>query len=94
MRFKGEPNLYLFTKDLRNKRVNIVGQFDANGFFDTEDKKLINKLKVKFEVVEAAKPPETSMPFEPLPAYVCKKCGAGFETKGYLLAHHRKEHAK
>ena len=81
MKFYGEPGMLVservrkpFTMEYKMKPRF---RFDENGEFETDDERLIKKLKTKFKYDEGFK---------------CKKCGKTFENKGYLMAHYRKEH--
>ena len=56
MRFIGQPNL-LVTEHVYNKiteefKYVPLCQFNENGIYDTDDEKIINKLKTKFEYIE------------------------------------------
>jgi hypothetical protein len=59
------------------KTHKLIGVFDEHGILECNDPRLIPRLKSKFPVFEE---------------YVCRKCGGTFDTKGLLLAHHRKVH--
>ena len=83
MKFYGEPNLLVNTR----KKVNgmykntPLFRFDKNGEYETEDKRLIEKLKLNFK-------------YENSETHKCKKCGLEFDNMGNLLAHYRKCHPK
>lgn len=53
--------------------------FDANGEYQTDDIRLITKLKRKFRYEELHK---------------CKKCDYTCDNKGLLKAHYREKHPK
>lgn len=87
-KFIGKPNLLV--KERKRKRFTTefiykpLFRFDENGEYITEDERLIEKLKRKFEYKEINDNPE----------FLCKKCGASFESRGALLLHYRKDHPK
>jgi hypothetical protein len=82
MKFYGEPNLLVNTR----KKVNGMYKntplfiFDENGEYETEDKRLIEKLKKNFKHENNK--------------FKCKKCDFETDNMGELLAHYRKEHPK
>jgi hypothetical protein len=63
-------------------------RFDANGEYVIEETErnqwLLKRMKKKFRFE----------PVEEAPAFLCKKCGEGFDNAGNFLAHCRKEHPK
>lgn len=59
------------------KKHKTVGVFNANGILECNDPYMCTRLKASFRVFEE---------------YECSKCGEKFESKGLLLAHHRKVH--
>lgn len=94
MKFYSEPNMSVF-KMVKQGRFNkkvLAFKFDENGEFETEDNRLIEKLKIHFKHDEKSKEP-TKEP-EPIKEIICKQCSKSFENKGLLLAHIRKEHPK
>jgi len=56
-------------------------RFDENGEYETDDPRLIQKLKKKFK-------------YEEEKAYRCKKCSFECDNKGELLAHYKHEHSR
>lgn len=85
MIFKGGPNQYVFTKKRmgrKNKRI-LLGKFDENGLFKTDDKDLINKFKLHFKYEDA----ETKTRH-------CKKCDFTCENQGEIMKHYRLNHKK
>lgn len=84
MKFFGEPNMLV--KERKRKpmsqeiTVKPLFRFDEKGEYETNNERLIEKLKKKFKHEEKK--------------YICKKCGEEFENKGIFLAHmkgHKKE---
>ncbi|MCK9218285.1 MAG: hypothetical protein M0P77_10285 [Firmicutes bacterium] len=76
MKFYGQPFEQVRARQRvgMRKRTVPIFQFDENGEYETNDKKLIEALKPHYK---HQKP------------HVCKKCGEEFENKGLLLAHYR-----
>lgn len=54
-----------------------IGAFNERGIMECNDPKYIDRLKLHFQEFEE---------------FECKRCGELFESKGLLLAHHRKVH--
>lgn len=56
MLFKGEPNLQIQRRVKMQGRVGwkniVIGHFDDNGLFETNDESIIERMKVHYEVVE------------------------------------------
>lgn len=89
MKFYGNPNETIierkynqFTKKQLNKKLFV---FDNNGEFQTEDIKLIEKLKQHFKYENNA--------IESDKIFKCKKCDFTTNNQGELLAHYR-QHKK
>lgn len=84
MKFYGEPNQLV--KERKRKpmsreiAVKPLFRFDEKGEYETEDARLIEKLKKKFKYDDNK--------------FNCKKCGETFSNKGFLLAHCREKHSK
>lgn len=81
MKFFGTPNLLV--KDSKNDDKPLF-RFNDNGEFETEDERLIKRLKQHFKFEDNVKSDSIQ----------CKKCERTFDTKGDLLAHYRKDHPK
>jgi hypothetical protein len=81
MKFYGEPNLLVNTR----KKVNgmykntPLFRFDKNGEYNTDDEKLINKLKPNFKYEKN---------------YKCNKCNFETDNMGELLQHYKHKHPK
>ena len=90
MKFYGTPNMLVRVKNLKPFRSI---RFDDKGEFETDNPRLIARLKTRFEFGEKTEPKEKKK----LPAdgfYNCKKCDYKTDNKGELLAHYRTEHPK
>lgn len=89
MKFKGTPNLLVrLMRPIGNIR-HI--RFDAQGFYETENERLIKRLQHKFEMVteetkEAAKEEDK--------VFACKKCTFTTPDRVELMTHYRKVHPK
>lgn len=103
MKFKGEPNLLVRFSNKNLRKGNRQGfRFDSNGLYETENKKVIQALKRKFEVVsdveEVQEPVEEIIFTEELEETKklkhCKHCDFSCENQGDLLAHYRMKHPK
>lgn len=83
MKFYGTPNMLVKEKKRKPMSTDFVFKplfrFNADGEFETNNEKLISKLKRRFE-------------YEKLKQ--CKKCDFKTENMGELLLHYRKEHPK
>lgn len=89
MKFFSEPSMFI---RINNKNLQrIVGKkgfyFDENGEYETDNKYLIEALKVQFRYEDIAEKAEEVA--EEAKAFACKVCGEGFENKGKFLAHSR-----
>ena len=97
MKFYGEPNL-LVKERVRKPFATAVTfkplfRFNEKGEYETEDSKLIEKLKPKFKHEELI-PEDTEEIAEAVPEdnsgmYSCKQCDYKTDNKGTLLAHYR-----
>lgn len=89
MKFLGTPNS-LIRMNIRKNMLFLnkpIGRFDNNGIFETDNIKIIDRMKGKFQV------------YEDIPAISntlkhCKKCDFTCENQGELLAHYRAIHPK
>ena len=83
MKFVGTPNMSIrMTVSKGFERYSkFIGRFDQYGIFETEDKKIIQRMLKRFETtdVELKK---------------CKKCNFSCTNTGELLAHYKNEHPK
>lgn len=81
MKFKGKTIGLVITDSKTHKeigKINAQGVLvNSNGAVDITDPDLCLRLLTKLEKFEE---------------FVCKKCGETFDSKGLLLAHHRKAH--
>ena len=96
MKFQYRPNCAIIDYD---KMVKIC-TFDENGFFETDNPKLIKRLQKsrKIKQVLEEKPQEAPKD-EPKKetaekVYKCKKCKFTTTNMGELLAHYRIDHPK
>lgn len=91
MKFYGTPNMLLRVRNM--KPIRAI-RFDLNGEYETENPRLIARLKTRFKCEETAEKPkeEKKLPLDGF--YNCKKCDFKTTNKGELLAHYRKEHKK
>ena len=91
MKFKGMPGEWIRERYKINSmfKLRTVGQFDENGIFETEDVRLIEKLKVNYAEADISHDLLAS-DSKPHSENKCKYCGEEFEKKGQLLAHYRK----
>ncbi len=82
MKFYGEPNLSVFSSKRKGNKMikKLLFKFNENGEYETDDIKLIEKLKLHFKYEDTI--------------YRCKKCDYQTTNKGDLMAHYRKEHPK
>jgi hypothetical protein len=92
MKFKGNPNqlismIYRVGFVRKNKRI---GRFDSNGIFETEDKKIIDRMIRHFSILGEI---ETIIINKPILRH-CKKCDFTCESQGELLKHYREAHSK
>jgi len=100
MKFYSEPNMHIFKtvkSGIRKKRL-LIAMFDNNGELETEDKSLIEKLKIHFKSNESEIDPKTE-PVEEhkkeVPQTIkCNKCDKTFGNKGLLMQHYKKSHPK
>jgi hypothetical protein len=95
MKFYGPPNMLLRVRNM--KPIRAI-RFDLNGEYETENPRLIARLKTRFPC-EKAKEETKKEPKEEkkLPAdgfYNCKKCDFKTENQGDLLVHYRTNHPK
>jgi len=96
VKFQYKPNCAIIDYD---KMVRIC-TFDENGFFETDNPKLIKRLQKsrKIKQVLEEKPQEVlkevpkKEPEEKV--YKCKKCKFTTTNMGELLAHYRIDHPK
>lgn len=95
MKFYGPPNMLLRVRNM--KPIRAI-RFDANGEFETENPRLIARLKTRFKYEEVKEETQKELGEEKkLPAdgfYNCKKCDFKTTNKGELLAHYRTAHKK
>lgn len=97
MKFYGQPNMLIRINNLKPYKSI---RFNGNGEYETENTRLIARLKNRFKheepnaVVEETKEiEETKENIIASTVYRCKKCDFETENKGLLLAHYR-EHKK
>ncbi len=95
MKFQYRPNTSIIDY---NKLVKIC-TFDENGFYETDNPKIIKYLTKKaraVKVVEPVKKPTEEPVKKPTEekVYKCKKCKFTTPNMGELLAHYRTEHPK
>lgn len=93
MKFYGPPNMLLRVRNM--KPIRAI-RFDGNGEYETENPRLIARLKTRFEY-EKEDPKEVikeEVKEEIKTIYNCKKCDFKTENKGELLAHYRTKHPK
>ena len=91
MKFYGPPNVLLRVRNM--KPIRAI-RFDGNGEYETENPRLIARLKTRFKYEEPAEKPKQQ---KKLPAdgfYNCKKCDFKTENQGDLLVHYRTNHPK
>ena len=82
--FSAEPGHMVY--DSLNKKHFY---FDEKGKFETDDKSLIERMKLVFPYIEAENSVTDDKPTE----YHCKHCDYTTTNRGELLAHYR-EHKK
>ena len=85
MKFYGTPNMLIRIKNL--KPYKFI-RFDANGEYDTENPRLVARLKKRFECEEPIEEKKADV------VYNCRKCDFTTDNRGYLLAHYRESHPK
>jgi len=78
---------------IKNLKPYKFIRFDANGEYETENTRLIARLKKQFEFEEPQTATEKKVAAE-VTQYKCKKCDYKTENKGELLAHYRTAHKK
>ncbi len=91
MKFYGPPNMLLRVRNM--KPIRAI-RFDLNGEYETENPRLIARLKTRFKCEEPTEKPKQQ---KKLPAdgfYNCKKCDFKTENQGDLLVHYRTNHPK
>src|SRR5665647_177662 len=98
MRFKGEPNtlvsmVYRVGFVRKNKKI---GRFSADGIFETNDTKVINRMKKHFQVIEEDEEiiitKDTIIKKETIRH--CKKCDYTCTNQGVLMKHYSEKHPK
>jgi hypothetical protein len=96
MKFQYKPNCAIIDYD---KMVRIC-TFDENGFFETDNPKLIKRLQKSRKIKQVLEEKPQEVPKEvpkKEPAekvYTCKKCKFTTTNMGELLAHYRIDHPK
>ena len=91
MKFQYKPNCAIIDYD---KMVKIC-TFDENGFFETDNPKLIKRLQKSRKIKQVTEEkPKTKPEEEKEKVYKCKKCKFTTTNMGELLAHYRNEHPK
>ncbi len=96
MKFQYKPNCAIIDYD---KMVRIC-TFDENGFFETDNPKLIKRLqksrKIKQVIEEKPQEAPKEVPKKETAekVYTCKKCKFTTTNMGELLAHYRIDHPK
>ena len=96
MKFQYKPNCAIIDYD---KMVKIC-TFDENGFFETDNPKLIKRLQKSRKIKQVTEEkPQGAPKDEPKKetaekVYKCKKCGYTTTNMGELLAHYRTKHPK
>ena len=88
--FFGEPNMLVKEQKKKYYSMELINKplfrFDDKGEYVTEDERIIDKLKSRFDHRDITEEKEESEKIE-IEKYKCKKCGTEFENKGKLLAH-------
>lgn len=92
MKFFGTPGLLVRVRSTKPIRFF---RFDENGVFETNNQRLIRRLKARFRYEEEGNAVQKSAE-EKASAniFICKKCGYEAENRGKLLAHCRTAHKK
>lgn len=91
MKFQYKPNCAIIDYD---KMVKIC-TFDENGFFETDNPKLIKRLQKSRKIKQVTEEKPKTKPEEVKEkVYKCKKCKFTTTNMGELLAHYRNEHPK
>ncbi len=80
MKFKGNP----FLTVIDSKTNKAIGIFDADGFLEVTNPKLIERMKRRYKAVEEKKEEKR----------VCRICGAECDGQGALMRHHKEAHPK
>lgn len=99
MKYKSDiPNLYIMGDIIYDNgtrdRVEL-GKFDENGYLETDDYRLINRLRELGYKPINEEPKESEEPKKAEDSKVkCKQCGLEFDNKGLLMAHYRTGHPK
>jgi len=97
MVFLGEPNLYVNEQKVmpftRKKSLKVLCVFDGNGRYETQDERIIAKMKPNFKHVDNG-----ILPLKVVDRgnqiITCNICGHTFNNKGFAMAHFRKEHKR
>lgn len=100
MKFFGQPNMLVKTRKKvwfeQNLVLKPLFRFDEKGEYVTDDEELIKKLTMRFDhcpVIEQINDDVFEPVIEMVPetiAFICKKCGEGFDGRGKFLTHSRK----
>jgi len=72
----------MLIRDIRKKKNY---RFDENGFFETNDSKLIRRMTAKFEIASEGK----SSAMQPEREFVCSKCGRICKNALGLASHEK-----
>lgn len=88
-KFFGQPNMLVKERKKKYFSGEIIQKplfrFDEKGEYITDDERIIEKLKSRFDHVPYEEPKT-----EGIKVYKCNKCKFETENKGDLLAHYRK----
>lgn len=105
MKFTGTPNVLIrmVYKIGMERRTKIIGRFDKDGIFETEDTRIINRMKKYFDNVKdiAQCPDKKEVNAQHITPVIpekivrhCKKCSYTTTNQGDLMKHYREEHPK
>lgn len=98
MKFKGTPNT-LVSMVYRvgfARKTKKIGRFSADGIFETNDTRVINRMKKHFPILEEneIKEIKEELIIKKETIRHCKKCDYTCTNQGDLMKHYRLEHPK